>query len=214
MKKLFFVAAAVVGLVNVNAQEKTLDPTFGVKSSLNVSSFNGKDVSNNDYKVGLSAGLYANFPLTDRMSIQPEVNFTRVGGKFKQEVADLKIDNNVTLDYITVPLMFKYYPGGSRFNVEAGPQIGFNVYASNESTVTSTLPNVLGEVKGKANIKDQVENIDFGVNFGLGYNVTENINVGVRYYMGLTKVGDRNDTNVSTVDLKNHSFVLGVGYSF
>ena len=60
-----------------------------------------------------------------------------------------------------------------------------------------------------------MKDFDFGVNFGLGYNVTDNINVGARYYMGLTKIGDnKNNNNVEVGDVKNHSFSVGVGYSF
>lgn len=218
MKKLFFVAAAVVGLVNVNAQEKTLDPQFGVKTSLNLSSFNGKDVHDTEYRVGLQAGLYAHFPLNERVAIQPEVNYSRIGGKLKTEevvnnLGKVRTSDRTTLDYITVPVMFKYYPGASRFNIEAGAQIGFNIYASNESKEKISNGTVVKETIVKTDMKSEVENIDFGVNFGVGYNVTDNINVGVRYYMGLTKVGDRNSEG-SSLDIKNNSFVLGVGYSF
>lgn len=218
MKKLFF-AAAVLGVVSLSAQEKTTSSQIGVKTNINMSSFNGKDVSDNDYKVGFSAGIYGHFPITDQFAVQPEVNFTRIGGKSKDEVTEagnitIKNKNETTLDYIQIPLMFKYYPGASRFNIEAGPQVGFNLYASNKQT-TSALGNTVITTETKQDIKDNVKNFDFGVNFGLGYNVTDNINVGARYYMGLTRITE-NIANGSQVgaDVKNHSFSVGVGYSF
>lgn len=220
MKKLFFIAAAMLGVVSLSAQEKTTSSQFGIKSSVNMSSFNGKDVKDNDYKVGFSAGVYGHFPLTDRFAVQPEVNFTRMGGKHKDEVTEIgnttvKSKNKTTLDYIQVPVMFQYYPAGSRFNVEAGPQFGFNMYASNKKQISTYANNAVYTTEEKFDEKDNVKNFDFGVNFGLGYNVTDNINVGARYYMGLTKISE--NTNNGTQlgpDVKNHSFSFGVGYSF
>ncbi|MGV0925228.1 porin family protein [Empedobacter tilapiae] len=220
MKKLFFIAAAMLGVVSLSAQEKTTSSQFGIKSSVNMSSFNGKDVKDNDYKVGFSAGVYGHFPLTDRFAVQPEVNFTRMGGKHKDEVTEIgnttvKSKNKTTLDYIQVPVMFQYYPAGSRFNVEAGPQFGFNMYASNKKQISTYANNTVYTTEEKFDEKDNVKNFDFGVNFGLGYNVTDNINVGARYYMGLTKISENtsNGTQLGP-DVKNHSFSFGVGYSF
>lgn len=220
MKKLFFIAAAMLGVVSLSAQEKTTSSQFGIKSSVNMSSFNGKDIKDNDYKVGFSAGLYGHFPLTDQFAVQPEVNFTRMGGKYKDEVTEVgnttvKNKNKTTLDYIQVPVMFKYYPAASRFNVEAGPQFGFNMYASNKQQTSTYANNMVYTTEKKVDVKDDVKNFDFGVNFGLGYNVTDNINVGARYYMGLTKITENTDNGTQVgPDVKNHSFSFGVGYSF
>ena len=218
MKKLFF-AAAMLGVVSLSAQEKTTTPQVGIKSSINMASFNGKDVSNNDYKVGFSAGIYGHFPITEQFAVQPEVNFTRIGGKLKDEATTvgnttIKTKNKTTLDYIQVPVMFKYYPAGSRFNIEAGPQIGYNIYASNTAS-ESIINNTVITSERKTDIKDNVKDFDFGANFGIGYNVTDNINVGARYYMGLTKISENgSESNDTKPDVKNHSFSIGVGYSF
>ncbi|WP_413532485.1 porin family protein [Empedobacter brevis] len=220
MKKLFFIAATMLGVVSLSAQEKTTSSQFGIKSSANMSSFNGKDVHNNDYKVGFGAGIYGHFPLADRFAVQTEVNFTRIGGKAKDEVTEVgnvttKAKNNRTLDYIQVPVMFKYYPGGSRFNIEAGPQFGYNVYASKKEEVSVYANNTVYTKSEKFDIKDDVKDFDFGVNFGLGYNLTDNINVGARYYMGLTRITENTDNGKELgKDIKNHSFSFGVGYSF
>ncbi|WP_291122073.1 porin family protein [Empedobacter sp. UBA7620] len=220
MKKIFFIAAAMLGVVSLSAQEKTTSSQFGIKSSVNMSSFNGDDVKDNDYKVGFSAGVYGHFPLTDRFAVQPEVNFTRIGGKYKDEVMEVgnttvKSKNKTTLDYIQVPIMFKYYPAASRFNIEAGPQFGFNMYASNKQSTSTYANNTVYTTEQKFDVKDDVKNFDFGVNFGLGYNVTDNINVGARYYMGLTRLTENTNNGTAIgADVKNHSFSVGVGYSF
>lgn len=215
MKKLVLVAAGLLGLVNVNAQEKTEAPQLGVKTNLNVTSFLGDDVNDDDFKLGWSAGLYYHIPINQTLAIQPEVNYSRIGAKYKNEIVNTEnlsttYSNTTTLDYIQVPVVLKIYPGGSRFNFEIGPQIGFNVYASNKAKFNTNIAgeNITREVK--TDISDNVEKVDFGAVAGIGYNITDHVNVGARYYLGL------NDTfkGDSNFDAKNHGFTFGVGYSF
>lgn len=221
MKKIFFIAATVLGIANLSAQEKTLAPQFGVKSAANMSSYNGKDISKTDYAVGFTAGVYANFPVTQSFSIQPEVNYARLAGKGSRDQYLYNLDgstarqtkNITTLDYIQVPVMFKYYIAGSRFNVEAGPQAGFLVYGSNKNVESTFANGTVNNTTTKTNIKDNIQNFDFGVNYGVGYNLTDHINVNARYYMGLTKI-DKGQDGAKDLNIKNNSFTFGVGYSF
>ena len=215
MKKLFFVAIGLIGLVNVNAQEKTETPQFGIKTSLNVTSFRGDDVKDDNYKLGWGAGIYYHIPLNESIAIQPEVNYSRIGAKYSNDVIDSQnikttYSNETTLDYIQVPVLLKIYPGGSRFNFEIGPQVGINMYASNKAKYNSYVNGTPFSTETKTDIKDNVEKVDFGAVAGIGYNITDNVNVGARYYLGL------NDTfkKESNLDAKNHGFTLGVGYSF
>ncbi|WP_313375990.1 porin family protein [Chishuiella sp.] len=236
MKKIFFIAATVLGIANLSAQEetitvveygkpnpnsKTLAPQFGLKSAANMSSYNGKDISKTDYAVGFTAGVYANFPVTQSFSIQPEVNFARLVGKAEKDQYVYNLDgstlsknkNFTTLDYIQVPVMFKYYVAGSRFNIEAGPQVGFLVYGSNKNVQSTFANGTVTNNTERMNIKNRVENFDFGVNYGVGYNLTDHINLNARYYMGLTKTF-KADEGEKQLNIKNNSFSFGVGYSF
>jgi len=215
MKKLFFVAVGLVGLVGVNAQEKTETSQLGIKTNLNVTSFMGDDVKDDNFKLGWSAGLYYHIPVNQTLAFQPEVNFSRVGAKYKNDLVDTDnmtttYSNSTTLDYIQVPVVLKIYPGGSRFNFEIGPQIGFNVYASNKAKFDTNVNGQTVVTEQKRDISDDVEKVDFGAVAGVGYNITDNVNVGVRYYLGLK------DTfkSESNFDAKNQGFSFGVGYSF
>lgn len=215
MKKLFFVAVGLVSMIVVNAQDKTETPQLGIKTSANVTSFVGDDVNDKDYKLGWSAGLYYHIPVNQTLAIQPEVNYARVGAKYKNEMINSQnisqtYSNTTTLDYIQVPVLLKIYPGGTRFNFEVGPQVGFNVYASNKAKFDTNIAgeNIVSETK--TDISDNVEKVDYGVVGGVGYNVTDNVNVGARYYLGLQDTFKSN----SNFDAKNHGFTFGVGYSF
>ena len=215
MKKLFFVAVGLVGLVGVNAQEKTEASQVGIKTNLNVTSFMGDDVKDDNFKLGWSAGLYYHIPVNQTLAIQPEVNFSRVGAKYKNDLVDTQnikttYSNSTTLDYVQVPVLLKIYPGGTRFNFEIGPQVGFNVYASNKVKFDTNVNGQNVVTEQKRDISDDVEKVDFGAVAGVGYNITDNVNVGVRYYLGLK------DTfkSESNFDAKNQGFSFGVGYSF
>jgi hypothetical protein len=99
--------------------------------------------------------------------------------------------------------MVKYYPT-EKFNLEAGPQVGFLVSAK-------TVAKVNGN-KGDDNVKDSFESVNLGLNFGAAYDFTKNISAGVRYNFGLsnlakTEVGD--DTKIL-----GNVLSLSVGYSF
>ena len=58
-------------------------------------------------------------------------------------------------------------------------------------------------------IKDFYKSTDFALNLGAGYDVTENINVGLRYSFGLSNISDVDGTDVGTSNLS-----LGLGYKF
>lgn len=215
MKKLFFVAVGLIGMMSVNAQDKTKTPQLGIKTNLNLTSFRGDDVQDDDYKLGWGAGLYYHIPINQSLAIQPEVLYSRIGAKYKKDYVSTDgfsttYSNATTLDYIQVPVLLKIYPGGTRFNFELGPQIGFNMYASNKATFDTNLSTENYNRSVKTDLSDYVEDIEYGVVGGIGYNITDNVNFDVRYYLGLS---DAFKDGVNT-DAKNHGFTFGVGYSF
>lgn len=215
MKKLIFIAIGLVGLVAVKAQDKTDTPQLGIKTNLNVTSFRGDDVQDDDYKLGWGAGLYYHIPINQSLAIQPEVLYSRIGAKYKKDYVSqdgnsTTYSNSTTLDYVQVPVLLKIYPGGSRFNIEIGPQIGFNTYASNKAKFDTKLSTENYNREVKTDLSKFVEDIEYGAVAGLGYNITDHVNFDVRYYLGLN---DAFKDGVKT-DAKNHGFTFGVGYSF
>ena len=93
--------------------------------------------------------------------------------------------------------MAKYYVAEG-FSLEAGPQIGFLMSA---------------KLKGDGedlDIKDESNSTDFGFNFGAGYDVTENINLGLRYSLGLSNINKEDGAG----DAKNSNIAFAVAYKF
>lgn len=155
---------------------------FGAKAGLNMSNFTGD--AETDSKVGFHVGAFAEIGINEKFAVQPELLFSMLGAK----------DDNANYDsnYILVPVMAKYY-ATEKLSFEAGPQVGFLMSAKYD-----------GE-----DIKDFYKSTDFALNLGAGYDVTENINVGLRYSFGLSNISDIDGTEVGTSNLS-----LGLGYKF
>jgi hypothetical protein len=221
MKKIFLSAflLGTFGLMNAqNTEGNNGDRVkFGVKTSVNYFTNTGDVSEDLDYNLAPQAGAYVNIPFGKYFAVQPELNYTRVGSKESSYAPENEVGtyfakhtNQTVLDYISLPVMLKFYPAKG-FNIEVGPQLAYNIYAKNiESDFQST---VLGPVKNeiKTDIQDDINELDFGVNFGLGYELQDTgLNFGARYYMGISNIVKESEN----ADVKNSGFTLGVGYSF
>ncbi|RZJ50010.1 MAG: PorT family protein [Flavobacterium sp.] len=207
MKRNILVIAAILMFGLSNAQETK----FGLKGNLNISNFTG-DTEGLDLKsrVGFNVGGFVAIKISEKFTLQPEVLYSAQGTNIDNFGADIEgnfytADVKFKLAYINIPVMFKYY-AAEKFNIEAGPQIGFLTSAK-----TSTKVNGFNQTV-EQDVKDNFESIDFGVNLGVGYDFTEHFSAGARYNIGLsniakTEAGD--DTK-----LHNSVFSFGVGYKF
>jgi long-subunit fatty acid transport protein len=203
MKKIFLTAAAVFAFSFANAQ----DVKFGAKAGLNISSITGDtdgfgDISS---KVGFQVGGFAEIKVSDKFAIQPELLYSAQGAKAKISEEGVSIKGTQKLAYLNIPVMAKYYVTEG-FSLEAGPQLGFLLSAEQEATVSFE-----GEsVTDSADNKEDFNSIDFGFNLGAGYDVTENINLGVRYSIGLSNIlKDSGD-----IKQNNSNIAIAVGYKF
>ncbi|CAM2906394.1 porin family protein [Flavobacterium frigoris] len=203
MKKITLTVAAVLAFAFSNAQTTK----FGIKGGLNVSNFSG-DVEDNSALVGFNVGGFVEIKVSDKFAVQPELLFSTQGAKNEfTEPGGYKVDSKLTLGYINVPVMLKYY-AAEKFSLEAGPQIGFLVSAKSKADITDGGTTVTV----KEDSKDQFKSIDFGMNFGAGYDFTENLSAGLRYNLGLSNIAD-----VEAGDdfkLKNSVFSVSLGYKF
>ncbi|WP_235889679.1 porin family protein [Flavobacterium profundi] len=165
---------------------------FGAKAALNLSNLTG-DVEDNSMKVGFQIGGLVEIKISDRFAVQPELVFSTQGAKFSDDFGDY----DANLNYLNIPVMAKFYVAEG-FSLEAGPQIGFLMSAK------------LKADGGDLDIKDETNSTDFGFNFGAGYDVTENINLGVRYSLGLSNINKDDELG----DTKNSNIALAFAYKF
>lgn len=207
MKKIILSTLLVLAFGFTYAQKAQ----FGIKGGLNSSNFSG-DTEGADLKsrVGFNAGVFAAIKLSEKITLQPEILFSTQGAEIQNVETDVNgviytADVKFNLSYINIPVMFKSYVG-DKFNLEAGPQIGF-LTSAETSTKIDGYSQTFDE-----DAKDFFESVDFGLNFGAGYDFTKNVSAGVRYNLGLSNIfkteeGDDSKTQSSV-------FSLSVGYKF
>lgn len=184
---------------------------FGIKGGLNSSNFSG-DTEGVDFKsrIGFNVGIFAAIMLSEKITLQPEILYSTQGAKAVNVTVpydDMLFTGDVkfNLSYINIPVMFKYYVA-DKFNLEAGPQIGFLTSAETSTKLDGSNQTV------DEDAKDYFESVDFGFNVGAGYDFTDKIFAGIRYNIGLSNVfktqpGDDSET-------QNSVFSLSVGYKF
>lgn len=203
MKKIILVAVAILAFGSANAQAK-----FGVKAGLNLADLSESGSgSGTDFKsyIGFHIGGFAEFKLSDKIALQPELLYSTQGAKFDMYSADLDANGNFTfkLAYINIPVMFKYY-ASEKFSLEAGPQIGFLTSAKGKVEIYGN--------SAEEDVKDFFNSTDFAFNLGAGYDFTNKISVNVRYSLGLGNIADTESGD--DYKLKNNVLLVSLGYKF
>jgi hypothetical protein len=178
MKKVIGLLILMMSLNTVNAQMLK----FGLKAGANFSNLEGDNVEGSTY-TSFHFGALLEFKLLENLSLQPELVYSSQGTKIDEAAFD-----DINYNYITVPVLAKFYLTKNKLSLEAGPQFSFLV---NE--------NVEEQFEG--------ETFDFGIAGGLGYNITEHLFLQARYVAGLTEAS-RN------AEVTNRVIQLSIGYQF
>ena len=212
-KIVLLIIMAVCGLSQVRGQD------FGVKAGYNYSTFSGETSSFSTIE-GLSGfyiGGLVDLPISDVLSIQPELIFSRQGVALRQEIKgfglNVSINNaDIRLDYLNIPVMAKVNLGP--LFLQGGVQFGFLV---GKPEVSRYITNVR---VGTLLDKDSYNSFDFGVGAGLGFNLNRRLFVEARYTHSLTNIFDPNDNLFKTSlisndnNFKNAVLSVGLGMKF
>ncbi len=171
-------------------------PTWGIKGGVNLANWNHARQSvqeNLDYRLGWHIGLLSHNHISNKIAIQPELQFSTQGTEV--ELGDNDIEYRTS--YLNLPVMVQYmFDNG--FRAEAGPYVGFLLGARDVSASGT-------EIEAKADYKK----VDAGLGFGLNYLSYSGFGVGGRYNLGLANINDRNGDKV-----QNRVFQLSVFYMF
>jgi opacity protein-like surface antigen len=119
MKKLLFIAViAILSSLNVSAQEtpsSTKETSYGVTAGFQSTNFKFslKNLIENEVDAeGFFIGLFAEFPLSEKFSIQPEFHYSSV------------TEDGESVDNLILPVFLKYYIT-EKFNVMSGLQFDY-----------------------------------------------------------------------------------------
>ena len=177
MKKVILIIVCFIAAsINVEAQ----GIKFGIKGGANFSDFDGKDV-NSSTLTSYHFGAVLEINILPVLSLQPEAMFSSQGAKVEGS-------DDFKLDYISVPVLAKFYIIPDRFSIDVGPQFSFLVNDNLKETY-------------------ETESFDFAGVGGIGLNITKNFFAQARYVIGLT------DTT-KDAEVKNKVIQLSVGYTF
>jgi opacity protein-like surface antigen len=156
---------------------------FGLKGGANFATLDGSGIDS-DNITSWHAGALVELNLFQNFSLQPELMYSSQGAKV-DGAGDFK------LDYVSIPVLAKFYLISDVLSLEAGPQFSF--------LVNDSYDNILGDLEN--------ESFDFAAVAGLGFNLTDSFFAQARYVIGLTEAN-------KDAEVTNKVIQLSVGYRF
>lgn len=195
MKKILLTAVVMLASVASYAQQAVGTFTLQPKIGMNVASLTKCDGC--DPRIGLAAGVEAEYQATDIFSISAGVIYSMQGNKYDYDVLGKKtVTKTNKLDYINIPILANVYVVKG-LAVKLGIQPAFKV---NDQIKTS-----VDEGSTTADV-DKAESFDFSIPVGLSYEYS-NVVFDARYNFGVTNIADGGDS-------KNSVFQFTLGYKF
>lgn len=207
MRRLFVTLMTVFCFTTfVNAQVE-----YGIRGGLNMSNLEG-DVENTENYYSFHIGFFTSFKITDRLSIQPEIQYSSQGADYEYTFSEADLqgseDGELRFQYLNLPVMFKF-DIAKGFFVQAGPQAG---YLAHSKQVTNYIEkqegNIVYQDYSSRNLRKFTNEIDYGVTAGIGYQFKDGLFAEVRYYYGL------NDVIKDMEENRNSVFQFSIGYRF
>lgn len=194
---------------NAVAQEYHL----GAKAGINLSNYTAKDSFFKNQRLASHFGVFMGTPLSEKLSLNSEILFMSIG--FKEE-ASLRERTGVNLiqsrtftrieraRYLAVPINLRYQFTNS-LGIDFGPQANF-LWSITVELKDANLPP---ETPNKRTRSGSLEP-EFGLNLGVTYDLTEKINVQLRFYHGIYS---KNGEYVFDGGVLNVVAQLSVGYT-
>lgn len=186
----FLMAVVMLASVASYAQQAVGTFTLQPKIGMNVASLTKCDGC--DPRIGLAAGVEAEYQATDIFSVSAGLIYSMQGNKAKEEGVTL----TTKLDYINIPILANVYVTKG-LAVKLGVQPAFNV--SDKQKLSGGKASVEAEDVG-------AESFDFSIPVGLSYEYN-NVVFDARYNFGVTNIADGGDS-------KNSVFQFTLGYKF
>lgn len=190
MKKILLTAVVMLASVTSYAQQAVGTFTLQPKIGMNVASLTKCDGC--DPRIGLAAGVEAEYQATDIFSVSAGLIYSMQGNKAKAE----GVTQTTKLDYINIPILANVYVTKG-LAVKLGVQPAFNV--SDKVKLSGGGASLEAEDVG-------AESFDFSIPVGLSYEFN-NVVLDARYNFGVTNIADGGDS-------KNSVFQFTLGYKF
>jgi hypothetical protein len=204
MKKIMMIAAMMVAAISANAQNEVGQLTLMPKAGINISTITGDGI-NKKSKVGLVAGIEAEYGISEKFGLQFGLLYSMEGYKGKgiavtgqgEQIGAYIADAKFNFDYLNIPILAQYYVIKG-LAVKAGIQPAFNVRGKWSVDGNS------GKMK---DIGYEPKAFNFSIPVGLSYEY-QNFVLDARYNIGVTKLVKDADQG------RNSTFAITLGYKF
>ena len=174
---------------------------FGAKAGVNINKITGKSYKQG-FNYNFQAGAFVQFNFSNRLGIQPEVNFVQSRSEFTNDATDI-YDNlflggsqkKATLNYLEVPVLLNINVGPSkRVKLQVGPCYG------------GLLKQTVDSLKNNGSL---YKNSEWSAIGGLWIQLPL-VNIGARYKLGLTNINGYDDKQT----WKNQAIQIFIGLTF
>jgi len=176
-----------------------------------------------------SGGAYMRYYVSPTFSIQPELLFSTRGGRIKEDVnirgLDLRIDGNLMMHYIEVPLLFRfgtyidfpphprYEPPGYTYHFLFGVSGSYNTRARFSGDLRGDVFGADFDEEFSENVRRQFADTDLSAIIGLGfeYGRDTRFTFDIRYVLSIL---DINDNPAENGDIRNGTITAMMGILF
>lgn len=202
----------------------TAQVNIGAKLGLNYNIWTQADVDPSN-GIGFHLGGYAQVPISDNLTFQPELLYSGRGVKetidetltytngFGDQVTEKQEgDATVSVGYLEVPLLLGIQ-AGEGFNIHVGPvlalRMGYNAKVDYTETTTVNGSTSTSSISAESSDDTGVASFDFGAAVGLNYELESGLNFGLRYIRGFSSIVE------DAVDPVNYNGLqVSLGYTF
>ena len=211
MKKYVHITALIFLFFNSFVFGQSL--FIGGNLGLNLSKLDYKpDIISDGYDInfrkGINAGLFLEYPITSQFIINTELNYSMRGAEHKSKGVYWPVNNKfiTKLDYIEIPITLQYripLEINIKPKIFAGAEASFLLKARTEYYENDILQK---EVNPKS------PSDEYGILFGIGadYNLFANkIIFEIRYYYGISNMYE-----IESSETTNKTISFNIGYAF
>ncbi len=197
--KSIFLLLLIVFANTITYGQKESFFRMGAKAGVNINKIDGKSY-NNAFNYNFQAGVFAQFNITKKIGIQPEVSFVQTQTEFTDDANNIYDDlfgggtqHKAKLDYLEVPLLLNINIGPTqKVKLQVGPAYGGLLKQTVDSLKTGT--------------SNLYRNGEWSAIGGLWIQLPL-INLSARYKLGLSNVNGINNAQT----WKNQAIQISVG---
>ncbi|MDD3108583.1 MAG: porin family protein [Alistipes sp.] len=188
MKKILLSMVAFVAMTTASYAQLG----WGVKAGFNVSGLSGMG---QDSKLGLTAGVFADYRLNGWFGVSADLLFSREGAKWSSDNSSMTQKCN----YLNLPILANFFiMEDMAFKVGIQPGVNLSDKIKIKADGHEITNSNTGDFKAFA----------FAIPVGLSYEFADKIMVDARYNIGVSSILNENK------EVRTNGFALTVGYRF